>query len=112
MLLSDAAAAALDRSLPSLGAWIETLSGVRRPSTSTCRSLHWERGLKLCFPAGYKEVDASLPSLGAWIETPLEIVSFGYREWSLPSLGAWIETLQYNRAASRSAVAPFIGSVD
>ena len=34
-----------------------------------CRSLHWERGLKLFAACLARVQNGSLPSLGAWIET-------------------------------------------
>ena len=39
-------AASVTVSLPSLGAWIETLIRQDRSANAMSRSLHWERGLK------------------------------------------------------------------
>ncbi len=44
--LVEVHAALLIKSLPSLGAWIETMSAAHT-AASRSRSLHWERGLKL-----------------------------------------------------------------
>ncbi len=79
------------RSLPSLGAWIETTSPTELDASPFCRSLHWERGLKLDCRNARACAVSSLPSLGAWIETRLSDLAFPSMR-SLPSLGAWIET--------------------
>ena len=120
-------------SLPSLGAWIETLSSTTTTGAPDGRSLHWERGLKLvwvCSLAGFLRRSLhwerglkpalelnigmrakSLPSLGAWIETwPDKLVA--HHGTSLPSLGAWIETTGHQSQHADTPVAPFIGSVD
>ncbi len=75
-------------SLPSLGAWIETI-----------------------YPLDDGRLEMSLPSLGAWIETCFHVESFGV-QGSLPSLGAWIETIIGKGDKKATIVAPFIGSVD
>jgi len=122
------------KSLPSLGAWIETWGGQSPIIQSLSRSLHWERGLKprrghgqatthcrsLHWERGLKHVTdnlglsveyESLPSLGAWIETYLcQWTRTAF--WSLPSLGAWIETYPAYDPTEYSVVAPFTGSVD
>ncbi len=77
------------RSLPSLGAWIETVYMTNDAETWMRRSLHWERGLKQKAIAENTGKSESLPSLGAWIET----------HYSIAKIQAWY-------------VAPFIGSVD
>ena len=76
-------------SLPSLGAWIETIAIGSQALRQSRRSLHWERGLKLFVLAGGMSAARSLPSLGAWIETWLSLHD-----------GELVQ------------VAPFIGSVD
>ena len=58
-----------DRSLPSLGAWIETERMVIVKDYVLRRSLHWERGLKQRLSMRIAHTGESLPSLGAWIET-------------------------------------------
>ena len=58
-----------ERSLPSLGAWIETWVTGKLRSSFSGRSLHWERGLKQMVNLLVDIFGKSLPSLGAWIET-------------------------------------------
>ena len=120
------------KSLPSLGAWIETPIGGMQSGVRLRRSLHWERGLKQSRGCHRSEGGRSLPSLGAWIET-VTAESQALATQSLPSLGAWIETsriligshitsrsLHWERGLKqhdlftpgRNEVAPFIGSVD
>ncbi len=77
------------KSLPSLGAWIETGWTARCCANSTRRSLHWERGLK---PRRHQDDPK--------------------RYASLPSLGAWIETAAPSPSNPAQYVAPFTGSVD
>ncbi len=78
----------LNKSLPSLGVWIETQTRIELGSSRT-----------------------SLPSLGVWIETWNTGVGVG-SNGSLPSLGVWIETRIHHRNALKTKVTPFIGSVD
>jgi len=75
-------------SLPSPGAWIETVS--RGAARARLRSL---------------------PSPGAWIET-LGRIGIGSAPASLPSPGAWIETRWRASASALAMVAPLTGSVD
>ena len=78
-------------SLPSLGAWIEDCLIPQRLATYHCRSLRWERGLKIKLVICLFYILKSLPSLGAWIED-LKVSKVGLLlATSLPSLGAWIE---------------------
>ena len=56
------------KSLPSRGAWIETLTLWTVPSIAR-RSPHGERGLKHVFKHSSRPNSGSLPSRGAWIET-------------------------------------------
>ena len=51
-------------SLPSLGAWIETKSNILYPNPEGCRSLHWERGLKHRF-AGLALQSRVAPFIGS-----------------------------------------------
>ncbi len=100
------------RSLPSLGAWIETYSKGTVSILRWSRSLHWERGLKPGLLDGVRSYALkSLPSLGAWIETRPDPAT-AWAMMSLPSLGAWIETAISADSSRMERVAPFIGSVD
>ena len=75
MLSGWVVSAALNRSLPSRGAWIEMDLWWRRTSESARRSPHGERGLKWLLSARSSGTPLSLPSRGAWIEI-----------WVIPSL--------------------------
>ena len=121
------------KSLPSLGAWIETSSPASNPSTPSslpslgawietglrsalinaypCRSLHWERGLKQDRrPLVRSQRLKSLPSLGAWIETRRTRLRSARRTASLPSLGAWIETHVLGEISPSARSLPSLGA--
>ena len=57
------------RSLPSLGVWIETLHRRLSWREQQRHSLHWECGLKPSGGCMISRCMKSLPSLGVWIET-------------------------------------------
>ncbi len=82
--------AGIVKSLPSLGAWIETFR-IGNPQTVARRSLHWERGLK----HRKERKDSRSPRRSLHWERGLKRSQCGSIEpprQSLPSLGAWIET--------------------
>ena len=81
--------AALVRSLPTRGAWIEIL-----------------------YHIGAYNVDTSLPTRGAWIEIAVGGDYVGNGATSLPTRGAWIEISPFSGLSVGINVAPHTGSVD
>ena len=75
-----------------LGAWIEIWLIASRLKPLLCRSLCWERGLKLSLLTAPRSTRKSLPLLGAWIEIQSMVSTRNY-DTSLPLLGAWIEII-------------------
>ena len=100
------------RSLPTRGAWIETLENAGLGKFPCGRSPHGERGLKQLKTASRQRLNQSLPTRGAWIETIAAAFAPGAFPESLPTRGAWIETSHSIKSAFGETVAPHTGSVD
>jgi len=100
------------QSLPSRGAWIETIISIMVRAAVHRRSPHGERGLKLDEEYRVMVHEPSLPSRGAWIETHWWGLAHLCTAASLPSRGAWIETPYLHSNQTSHPVAPLTGSVD
>ena len=97
-------------SLPTWGAWIETID--RRRRRRSCRSLP-TRGawIETLVSRSAPLAPRSLPTRGAWIETLLSVAHCACAV-SLPTRGAWIETEDGSSGHQSLGVAPHTGSVD